>query len=285
MQQNDTHTNGQGKKNFSQENVANFNKKILVMSNKGGVGKSTVSVNLSYALALNKGKRVGILDADIHGPSINKMLGISEKKLLLNENGNPGPIRVHDNFFALSTAVFIEKEDSPVIFRGPMKMKLISQFIEDIQWPSLDYLIIDSSPGTGDEPLSIIQLLNGIDYAVIVTTPQEVAQLDAQKGINFLKQLGVMKIGIIENMAALVCPHCHTQIQLFNNGNTEDFSKKYNVRFLGSIPFEPEIGIASDNGRPYVYDYNKRASAEKITAIAEKIEQELITVRMDTVSG
>jgi ATP-binding protein involved in chromosome partitioning len=258
------------KEQFKKDNLARIKHKVIVLSNKGGVGKSTISINLAYGLAF-RGLKTGIMDTDIHGPSVNKMLGIEGQRLTVNANGNPEPIKKHDNLYALSTAAFIEDSDAPLIWRGPMKMKLLSQFLEDIEWPELDYLVVDSPPGTGDEPLSVIQLFDKIDYAVIVSTPQDIALLDVRKGINFLKQLNVKNIGLVENMSGLKCPHCGKDIEIFKKGGVEKAAKDFNIDLLGVIPMEADIANTADNGRPYIYDYNKGNTSQEMFTILDKI--------------
>ena len=253
------------------ENLKRIKHKIIVLSGKGGVGKSSVSVNIATALWL-KGKRVGILDIDIHGPSIGKMTGIPPtKRLELNENGEPSPIKIRDNFYVLTIAVLLESEDTPVIWRGPLKMGAIKQFLGDIQWPELDYLIIDCPPGTGDEPLSAIQLIGKVDGSIIVSTPQEVAFLDARKTINFSKMLGVPVIGIIENMSGFKCPHCGEITYIFKSGGAHKAAKDLNVDILGQIPFEIEMVDAADNGILYVEKYKDSEASQKYFQIADAI--------------
>ncbi len=251
------------------QNLKRIKHKIIVLSGKGGVGKSSVSVNIATALWL-KGKRVGILDIDIHGPSIGKMTGIPPtKRLELNEKGEPSPIKIKENFYVLTIAVLLDSEDTPVIWRGPLKMGAIKQFLGDIQWPELDYLIIDCPPGTGDEPLSAIQLIGKVDGSIIVSTPQEVAFLDARKTINFSKMLGVPVIGIIENMSGFKCPHCGEITYIFKSGGAQKAAKDLNVEILGQIPFELEMVEAADNGILFVEKYQNSEAAKKYIKIAE----------------
>lgn len=261
----------ESKELFKKENLQRMKKKIVVMSNKGGVGKSTVAVNLAAAFA-DKGHKTAILDTDIHGPSVSKLLGIEGRRIEADDQGRPAPVMIKENFFALSPAMFLETADTPVIWRGPMKMKMISQFIEDIAWPELDYLIIDSPPGTGDEPLSVIQLFGTIDYAVIVTTPQDIALLDVRKGLNFLKQMGIKKTGMVENMAAFKCPHCGETIEVFKAGGVEKTVKEFGAQFLGKIPLDPEIAGASDAGRTVTQNV-KTAFSQKIMEMTEVIKK------------
>ena len=259
----------------AKENLSRIKKKIMVMSGKGGVGKSTVATNLVYALAL-QGKKVGILDVDVHGPSVGKLMGIEGKSLGKPVNDHrPTPTKVAENIYALTMASMIESSDTPIIWRGPLKTGAIKQFTSDIEWPELDYLIIDCPPGTGDEPLTVVQSMGGLDGSIIVTTPQDVALLDARKTINFSKQMNVKVLGIIENMSGFTCPHCGEHIDLFKKGGGEKAAKDFNVPLLGKIPIDPNIVEAGDNGRPYVYDYNKLEGAKVYEEIAQKLISEL----------
>lgn len=252
-------------------NLDRIQHKLIVISGKGGVGKSTVSVNLAYGLVLN-GFKVGILDVDIHGPSLGKMLGIEGKRLGISEDGeSPAPIQVYNNLYALTIASLLESEDSPVIWRGPLKMGAIRQFLQDIQWPPLDYLIIDSPPGTGDEPLSVCQVIGDVDGSIIVTTPQDVALLDARKTIKFSQMLNVPVVGIVENMSGLTCPHCGEKIDLFKIGGAQKAADDFDVEMLGAIPIEKEIVDTGDVGRPYIYDFAKKPAAEAMNNIVNRI--------------
>ncbi|MCK4798852.1 MAG: Mrp/NBP35 family ATP-binding protein [Spirochaetes bacterium] len=258
------------KEKYLNENLSKIKNKIVVISGKGGVGKSTVSVNLAYALALN-GNKVGIMDVDIHGPSIAKMTGIEGKQLYSNEGERPKPIEVVNNFFVLSIASMLESSDDPVIWRGPMKMNIIKQFLEDIDWPELDYLIVDCPPGTGDEPLSVIQLLKDVTGTIIVSTPQDVAFLDARKTINFSKKLNVPILGIIENMSGFICPKCGEKIDIFKSGGAEKAAKDFKLNILGKIPIDTDIVNSSDNGKAYVYNFSKNQGAKIFKNITERI--------------
>jgi len=251
-------------------NLSGIKKKFIVLSGKGGVGKTTVSVNLAYSLAL-KNYKVGLLDVDIHGPNVAKMLGI-ENAVFEPEDSRIPTIKVLPNLEVMSMALFLENSDTPVIWRGPLKIKLIRQFLEDVNWGNLDYLIIDSPPGTGDEPLSVIQLIPGLTGAIIVTTPQEVAVLDARKSIEFVKQLKVPYIGLIENMSGLVCPHCGGKIDLFKSGSGKKIASDLNIDFLGDIPLEPNIVVSSDQGNAFIKDSNLIAT-QNFMQIVSKIEK------------
>lgn len=239
--------------------MKNIKHKIIVMSNKGGVGKSTVSINLACGLA-KAGNNVGLFDADLHGPSMAKMLGVEGQKVEF-KNGKIHPIILDSRIKLMSMACVLSSPDDPVIWRGPLKMKAIKQFVEDVEWGELDYLIIDSPPGTGDEPLSLIQLIPGIDGAVIVTTPQAVALLDSRKAVNFIKELKVCVLGVIENMSGFICPHCGKETDLFKKGGGKQAAIEMEVPFLGSIPFEGEIVNAGDEGKPYILLSNKKSPA------------------------
>jgi len=232
--------------------------KIAVMSGKGGVGKSTVAANLSLSLQL-KGQRVGLLDADIHGPTIPKMLGIEDVKLGVM-GGGIAPAMVPSGLKVVSMGFLLQDRDTPVIWRGPMKMGAISQFLGEVAWGELDFLVVDLPPGTGDEPLSIAQLIPAMDGSLIVTTPQEVALTSVRKCINFSKTLGIPVLGIIENMSGFVCPHCGKKIEVFGSGGGEAAARELSVPFLGRIPLEPEIVRSGESGTPFVLNEEKSPS-------------------------
>jgi len=229
------------------EKLTRIKHKLIVISGKGGVGKTSVAVNLSYVLAL-AGKQVGLLDVDIHGPNVPKMLGISGQRLGGTE-GQIEPVKVLPNLKVVSLGLVQSGEEQPVIWRGPLKMKAIRQLLGETNWGSLDFLIVDSPPGTGDEPLSVCQLIPDIDGAIIVTTPQEVAVMDGRKSVRFAQQLKVPIVGIIENMSGLVCPHCGKEIDLFGTGGGEKAAKDMDVPFLGRIPIEPKLVELEDRGK------------------------------------
>ncbi|MEA3493007.1 MAG: Mrp/NBP35 family ATP-binding protein [Candidatus Margulisiibacteriota bacterium] len=241
--------------------MENIKHKIMVMSNKGGVGKSTIALNLAYGLG-EVGKSVGVLDADLHGPNLPKMTGFQGERLESKEN-KILPIEVNPKLKLVSLALVFGLQDEPVIWRGPLKMKAIRQFVEDVEWGGLDYLIIDSPPGTGDEPLSVIQLIPGIDGVIIVTTPQEVAVLDSKKAVNFSRELKTPVLGIIENMSGFTCPHCGGEIDLFKRGGGEKVAQEMKVPFLGQIPLDPQIVVFGDNGNPFIKKESRAADAMK----------------------
>jgi ATP-binding protein involved in chromosome partitioning len=238
--------------------MAKVRHKIAVMSGKGGVGKSTVAANLSLSLQ-SKGQRVGLLDADIHGPTIPKMLGIENVKLGVMDGGI-APAVVPSGLKVVSMGFLLQDRDTPVIWRGPMKMGAISQFLGEVAWGELDFLVVDLPPGTGDEPLSIAQLIPAMDGSLIVTTPQEVALTSVRKCINFSKTLGIPVLGIIENMSGFVCPHCGKKIEVFGSGGGEAAAKELSVPFLGRIPLEPEIVRSGESGTPFVLNEEKSPS-------------------------
>ena len=251
------------------DNLAKIQNKLIVMSGKGGVGKTTIAVNLAYGLA-KKNKKVGILDVDIHGPNIAKMLGIEGQKFTGSELGIE-PIEVLPNLKAVSLSFLLKNKDQPVIWRGPLKMITIKQFLADVNWGQLDYLIVDSPPGTGDEPLSICQLIPDINGAIVVTTPQEVAILDSRKSILFAKELKISFIGVIENMSGFICPHCKKEIELFGFGGGEKAAGNLGVSFLGRLPVEPEIIKLGDSGQPFIHFKKETQTAKIMDEIINKI--------------
>ena len=253
------------------KNMNNIQNKLLVLSNKGGVGKSTVAVNMAVYLS-KKGFKVGLLDADIHGPSVARMLGFEGKKL---ENGPDGiiPIEASPGLVAVSMAGVLGSNDTPVIWRGPMKMVAIKQFLAEVDWGVRDYLIIDAPPGTGDEPLSICQLIKDLTGAIIVTTSQEIALLDSRKCINFLKELKVPIAGIIENMSSLVCPKCGENINIFSSGGAEKTAKDMGIPFLGRLPFEPEIVKGADKGKAFIETHPKSEATKVLKNICDSISE------------
>ena len=253
------------------ENLAGVKHKILVLSGKGGVGKSTVATNLALSFSMN-GSEVGLLDVDIHGPDIPKMLGIEDERLAGGEDGIT-PVLCSPHLKVMSMAFLLPDKDSPVIWRGPLKMKAIQQFIEDVHWGELDYLIMDLPPGTGDEPLSVAHLIPDADGAIIVTTPQEVALLDSRKAVNFVRALSITIIGIIENMSGFRCPHCKKEIDLFKAGGGEKAAKEFGLPFLGKVPLDPKVAETGDSGEPFVLSYPESESAKAFKGIVKKIER------------
>lgn len=253
------------------ENLSRIKHRIMVMSGKGGVGKSFVAVNLAYGLAM-EGKKVGILDVDVHGPSVAKLTGIEGVGISSDpETGLPMPIKVLSNLHALTVASLISEESSALIWRGPMKMALIKQFFSDFLWPELDYLIIDCPPGTGDEPLSVVQTLEHLDGAVIVTTPQDVAILDVKKSVDFALKLNLPILGMVENMKFFRCPDCGKVTEIFAGKGLEKMIFEHNLDLLAELELDPLIGESCDTGKPYIYFYNKQNSAELLKEAVQKL--------------
>jgi len=242
---------------------------IIVISGKGGVGKSTVSSNLAMSLAMN-GFRTGIMDVDIHGPNIPKMLGLEDAQLAV-ENGKLIPVVAANGLKVMSMAFLLPEKDAPVAWRGPVKMGAIRQFIEDVAWNELDYLVIDMPPGTGDEALSIIQLIPKADGMIVVTTPQDVALLDSRKSIVFSATAKIPIIGLIENMSGFICPHCNERIDIFKTGGGERTATEMGIQFLGRIPLEPGIVTSGDSGTPAVISSPDSGSAKAFMEIADKV--------------
>ena len=250
-------------------NLRQIQHKLLVMSGKGGVGKSSVAVYLALALA-KRGHRVGLLDVDLHGPSIPHLLGIQGMfpvdpvtKLLI-------PHRYSDNLEVVSIECLLEDRDAAVIWRGPVKHGVIKQFLGEVQWGKLDFLVIDSPPGTGDEPLSVAQTIPDA-HAVIVTTPQEVALADVRKSINFCRQVHMPILGLVENMSGLICPHCGTEINLFRKDGGARTATRMNVELLGSLPFDPRVVEAGDAGIPILEGPADGAFVNALEAMIVKV--------------
>jgi len=249
------------------------NHKIAILSGKGGVGKSTVAANLAMALA-RKGhnSRVGILDADITGPSIPKMLGSRKKGL---DGGPPGifPATGPLGIKVVSIDFFLESDETPVIWRGPLRSAAIRQFLADVVWGDLDYLIIDLPPGTGDEALSILQLIPDLDGVVIVTIPSEVSQLVVRKAVTFTQKLNAPLIGVLENMSGFACPKCGAETSIFMAGGGEKISNDLGVPFLGKIPLDPRICEDSDRGLPFIVEHPDTPAAKAFMTVVDKIEE------------
>ena len=253
-----------------QDTLRNIKHVIIVMSGKGGVGKSTVSSNLAMTLSM-KGYQTGIMDIDITGPNIPKMFGVEDEQLTVNEERQLIPVAVPPSLKIMSMAFLLPNKDAPVMWRGPVKMGAIKQFIEDVCWGDLDYLVVDMPPGTGDEALSIVQLIPKADGMVIVTTPQDVALLDSRKSLVFGAETHIPIIGIVENMSGFVCPHCGEVTNIFKSGGGEATAKEMNVQFLGRVPIEPGIVESGDSGLPVVLKYPESASAKAFEGIIDRI--------------
>jgi ATP-binding protein involved in chromosome partitioning len=248
--------------------------KIAVISGKGGVGKSTVTVNLAASFALQgHTDKVGVLDADITGPCVPKMLGLKGQKLVGGPAGMIFPVAARLGIKVVSMDFLLPSDEAPVIWRGPLKMKAISQFLSDIIWGELDFLFIDLPPGTGDEPLSIMQLIPEMDGVVIVTIPSEVSQIVVKKAVTFSRKLNIPVIGIIENMSGFICPKCGAEIEIFKVGGGKKIAKDLKVPFLGKIPIDPAICVTSDSGTPFVAENPASPAVKAFAEIVMKIKQ------------
>ena len=244
--------------------------KFLVMSGKGGVGKTSTSVNIAISLS-KMGFKVGLMDVDIHGPDIPRMLGLTGT-MNLSENNKLIPMTYSDNLKVVSVEALIPDKDNAIIWRGPMKFAAIKQFLGDVEWGELDYLIIDSPPGTGDEPLTIAQIINDAK-AIVVTTPQEIALADVRKSINFCKTVNMEIFGIIENMSGFKCPHCDEMISIFGSGGGEKTAIKTNTTFLGKIPFDLNMVTCGDSGIAFQDKYIDSSITKAFIEIASKMSK------------
>ena len=251
--------------------------KILVMSGKGGVGKSTVSVNLALSLS-KKGYKVGLMDVDIHGPDVIRMLNMtgtleppaSEKDLV-------APLLYKENLKVVSLEYMMKDRDEAIIWRGPLKIQAIRQFVADFDWGELDYLIIDAPPGNGDEPLSVAQTIPLVK-AVVVTTPQKVALADVRKSINFCKTVNVDIVGVVENMSGFVCPHCNETVDIFKSGGGEQVAREFDLPFLGRVPMDPKVVMAGDDGQPYLSSDGESPAIGAFAKIVTAVENRLPAV-------
>jgi len=253
---------------LAKQSLGKIKQKFIVMSGKGGVGKTSVSVNLAIALA-NKGYRVGLMDVDIHGPDIPRMLGLTGM-LTADADKKMKPMPYSENLKVVSMESLMPDKDEAIIWRGPVKHTAIRQFIGEVSWGDLDFLIIDSPPGTGDEPLTIAQLIPDAK-AVIVTTPQEVALADIRKSISFCKNVNMKMFGIIENMSGLTCPHCNKIIDIFGTGGGEKTALAYGIQFLGRIPFDPDMVKCGDQGVAFQHKFKESAITDSFKQITEKM--------------
>ena len=242
---------------------------VLVLSGKGGVGKSTVAANLAAELA-RRHRHVGLLDIDIHGPSIPRLLGLGGQSPELDEE-TLLPVRRGEYLGVISFGFFLADSDQAIVWRGPMKMGAIRQLLHNVRWGELDYLIVDCPPGTGDEPLTVAQSLPDLDGALVVTTPQAVALQDVRRSISFCRQLGVRVLGVIENMAGLVCQHCGEETPIFPGAGAEAMAEEMQVPYLARLPLEPAVATASDNGRPVVEEHPDSATASGLRRVAEML--------------
>ncbi len=250
-----------------EETLSHIQNRIVVFSGKGGVGKTTIAVNLSYAL-VGMNKKVGLLDADITGPNVPKMIGLEGFPWVDSENKNINP-QVKDGLSVISIAPMIPV-DQPVIWRGPLRSGAITQFLSDVVWGELDYLLADLPPGTGDEVLTTAQKMLP-QMAIVVTTPQEVSLIDCRRAVNMAKKMNITKIGVVENMSGLVCPHCKKEIDIFGTGGGEKMADTMGAIFLGRIPMEIATREGGDAGKPVVLDKSDSLTSKAFGTIAENI--------------
>ncbi len=251
-----------------QSNISGIKRKIMVLSGKGGVGKSTIAVNLAMSLSL-QGRDVGLMDVDFHGPSVPTLLGITELPPMQQEGRIPPA--GYENLKVISIGFLLPRKEDAVIWRGPMKMGAVRQFLRDVEWGPLDYLVVDSPPGTGDEPLSVAQVLEKVDGAVIVTTPQELSVSDVRKSITFCHRLAVPVLGVVENMSGFACPKCGEVSHIFGEGGGKKMAGEMGVPFLGTIPMDPVMVKAGDEGKPFVYHYANSPAAKAMEEIADRV--------------
>jgi len=253
----------------ARRNMEGIAHKLLVMSGKGGVGKTTLAVNLAVAFA-RMGYRVGLLDVDIHGPNVPKMTGMEGTQAGFSD-GRIVPVVTAGGLRVLSISSFLPEGNSAVIWRGPMKISAIRQFLGDADWSGVEVLVVDCPPGTGDEPLTVAQLLPDPDGAVIVTSPQEVALLDSAKSVDFARKVKLPVLGVVENLSSLACPHCGHTIDLFKTGGGEEIARRLDVPFLGRIPISPAMVLAGDSGNPLVESAPDDPAAQALTAVAGRL--------------
>ncbi len=265
---------GEAKKKIAKR-MSEVEHKIIIMSGKGGVGKSTVAANLATALRM-RGYSTGLLDCDMHGPSIPKIVGVKGEETT-TDGELMNPIETDFGLEVVSIDFLLPEEDSPVIWRGPLKMKTLQQFLGDVDWGELDFLVFDLPPGTGDEPLSVAQLIPDSDGAVIVTTPQEVALQTIRRSVNFAEKVGLPVLGILENMSGFVCPDCGEEVDIFSSGGGEDLADELGIPFLGRIPLDPKIVESGEEGEPIVLEEKSKAAKafeNIVTRIEDLIEKE-----------
>jgi Mrp family chromosome partitioning ATPase len=252
-----------------QDRMDQIRSKLLVLSGKGGVGKSTVAANLAIALA-QRGRRVGLLDIDVHGPSIPKLMGIRTNPIRAFGR-ELIPASVNEHLAVMSIGFLLTTERLPVIWRGPLKHRAIRQFLRDVAWGQRDYLVVDSPPGTGDEPLSIAQLVGTGAGAIVVTIPQDVAVADVRRCVEFCHAVSLPVLGIVENMSGLICPKCGEEIDLFKRGGGVALAQEMGVPFLGCIPIDPEVVVSGDAGIPLLREHSQSSAAKAFAHIVDAI--------------
>lgn len=250
------------------ESLGRIKHKFIIMSGKGGVGKTSTSVNLAMALA-SQGAKVGLVDVDLHGPDVPRMLGF-QGLLEVNAEHKLVPMRYNENLSAVSVESLTPGKDDAIIWRGPVKHSVIQQFVGEVAWGDLDFLLIDSPPGTGDEPLTVAQCIKGAE-AIIVTTPQEVSLADVRKSINFCKTVHMNIFGLVENMSGFACPHCNAVLDPFGSGGGERTAERMRIPFLGRVPMDPQIVACGDAGVAYAEKFPESAVTRAYGDIAKKL--------------
>ena len=279
----DQHLQMQQEQEQISKNIKNIKHQVLVLSGKGCVGKSSIAVNLAVWLSM-QGKKVGLLDVDVHGPSVPKLLNLEGKRLQALGD-RIGPVQYSESLKVVSVGFILNEEKDAVVWRGPMKHNVINQFVKDVDWGELDYLVVDCPPGTGDEPLSIIQLLDNPDGAVVVTTPQQVAVTDVKKCLTFCDQLKLPVLGVVENMSGFVCPHCGKKTNIFGYDGGKEMADEFNVPFLGSIPIDADMGPAADIGKPFINHHSQTPTAQTINHAFKpllELDKEITSIKEQT---
>ena len=254
-------------------NLGQIKYKIAVMSGKGGVGKSTVAAHIAEAFQ-KEGFTTGILDADIHGPNIPKMLGVEDQDIMINEERHMMPVEAPSGLKVMSMAFMLDSIDTPIIWRGPQKTGSIKQLIADVAWGPLDVLIIDNPPGTGDEPLTVLQTIPDIDAVVMVTTPNVVSQEDVLKCVKMVEMLNVENIGLVENMAYYECPHCNEKLHIFGKGDGKDFADEMEITYLGDLPLTEKVSSSPNKGGVMVTIEPKSDVTKRFTEIVNEIQDD-----------
>ncbi len=268
------HIKQQQQQDMMKQTLKKIKNKLFVLSGKGGVGKSSVSANLAVSLA-QQGFKTGLMDVDLHGPSIAQMFNITELLDMSSEDKQLlAPKKVMDNLTVVTIQALMQDKDQAVIWRGPAKTGMINQFIANVDWGELDFLVIDAPPGTGDEPISVAQAIPDAQ-GIIVTTPQEVALADIRKSISFCKTVKLKTLGIVENMASFKCPHCNEPIDLFNTGGGKATAEQFGLEFLGSIPFDLDVVKSGDSGEPLLTKSKDGEFAKNFAVIVENIIKQL----------
>lgn len=263
--------------------LGKIKRKILVMSGKGGVGKSTVATNLALGLA-NNGHKVGLMDVDLHGPDICRMLNLKDRLMdVKHKYKMVPPMAFGDNLKVISLEYMMENRDDAIVWRGPLKVQAIRQFIADIDWGELDYLVIDAPPGTGDEPLSVAQTIPDVN-ALIVTTPQEVALADVRKSISFCRHMKMNIVGLVENMSGFICPHCNEGVDIFKSGGGQRTALEFTIPFLGKIPMDPRVVTGGDDGSPYLASGADSPATKAFAELVASVEKDLPPKKMSGIT-